>query len=345
MSHQPRSFELQVTLGEMPLADAFRLRLPASSSKQAVGALLDEVFSADEQLAADLASALDVEANPDLPEMYEELLDIFSQWRSGECTLRFFDGHGQEFGLADPVTEHLGVSGEQPAAQTGEATLWLVLEQTYDVLARFRDWGDGDGDLMRWLQQQTFLYFMDKHHYSPLISAADEADLGLSPTVEGLAEAGLVVASEALGAFELTVAGVEMVERMVLEAESDIDRFDVFSDVAVDPETEDVVFGAGEGADLRVQVYDSEGLDPVRAVFLLLLYDSTLDAFADTWREDILGEAFFNALLRPVVDHARIDDDLIGIVIESGYAHVEEAAEAAAELAFEREVQARIRTT
>ena len=307
-----------------------------------MGALLEEVFSAEEDTMADVTAALDVESNPDLPEMYEELLDIFSQWRSGDCTLRFFAARGRELHLADQVKAHLGILEERPAVETGEVTLWLVLEQTFDVLARFRDWGDGGGDLMRWLQQQTFLYFMDKHHYGLPIAPTDRADLGVSPIAGRLSAAGLIAGSDSSGAFELTGEGVELIARMVAEAESSIDRFDVFSDVVMDPDTEDVEFGTGAGADLRVQVYDSEGLDPVRTVFLLLLYDATLDAFVDTWREDILRESFFNGLLRPVLDRARVDDDLVGHVIESGYAHSEEVAEAAAERAFEREVQARI---
>ena len=59
---------------------------------------------------------------------------------------------------------------------------------------------------------------------------------------------------------------------MVVEAESYIDRFDLFSDTLLEPD-EEVEFGTGVGEDLRVQVYGSEGVDPVRAVFLLLLYD------------------------------------------------------------------------
>ena len=344
-SHKHDSFELHVTLGDMPLADAFRVRLPVTLSKLNIGSLVEEVFSTEEDTIADVASSLDVEANPDLPEMYEELLDIFSQWRSDDCTLRFFAVHGRELHLGDPVIEHLGIPGERPAAETGERALWLVVEQTFDVLARFHDWGDGGGDLMRWLQQQTLLYFMDKHQYSLPMAPTDAADLGLSPIAGRLTEAGFITGSDSSGAYELTGEGVELIGRMVAEAESSIDRFDVFNDVVVDEDTEDVEFGTGGGMDLRVQVYDSEGLDPLRTVFLLLLYDATLDTFVDTWREDILEESFFDGLLRPVLDRAWVDDDLVGHVIESGYAHIEEVAEAAAESAFERDVQARIHST
>ena len=93
-----------------------------------------------------------------------------------------------------------------------------------------------------------------------------------------------------------------------------------------------------------MQVYVSEGVDPVRAVFLLLLYDSTLDAYSETWQGEVQNEEFFNEFLRPVLDHARVGDELIGQVIESGYAHNEELAETAEERAFEQDVVRRVRS-
>jgi len=113
----------------------------------------------------------------------------------------------------------------------------------------------------------------------------------------------------------------------------------------VDLDSEEVEFGTGDGVDLRVQVYGSEGVDPVRAVFLLRLYDATLDTYIETWREEVHRAEFFNEVLRPVLDKARVEDDLVGLVIESGYAHMEEMAEEAAERAFEDDARRRISST
>ncbi|MCH8992126.1 MAG: hypothetical protein IIA44_10320 [Acidobacteria bacterium] len=75
-------------------------------------------------------------------------------------------------------------------------------------------------------------------------------------------------------------------------------------------------------------MYETEGMDPIRVVFLLQLYDSSLDAYSGSWRELIHTEEFFNAMLRPVLDSPRVDEDLMESIIESGYAHSEEMAEA-----------------
>ena len=339
------SFELRVTLGDMGLEDAFRLRLPPAMSRLTVGGLLDEVFSEEDAAQLRFLSALDIQANPDLPAMYEELLDIFAQWRRDDCTLRFFARHGPQVRLADRVEDHVNFRPSQSGEHAVDPTLDLAIEQTHDVLGRLADWGGGNGALMRWLQQRTFLYFMDKHRFRLSVDPSDKLSRGLLPIANELASRGLIAGSEESGVYEPTDEGGELIQRMVVEAESYIDRFDLFSDsdTLLEPD-EEVEFGTGIGEDLRVQVYGSEGVDPVRAVFLLLLYDSTLDAYGKTWQEAIHKEEFFNELLRAVLDHARVDDELIGLVIESGYAHSEELSEAEEERAFEQDVSRRVRS-
>ena len=327
----------------MGIDDAFRLRLPPAMSRLTIGGLLDEVFSEEDAAQLRFLSALDIQANPDLPAMYEELLDIFAQWRRDDCTLRFFASHGPEVRLADRVKDHLDFRPSQGGEHAVDATLDLTIEHTHDVLGRFADWGGGNGALMRWLQLRTFLYFVDKHRFRLSVDPSDELSRSLSPIAKELASKGLMAGSEESGVYEPTDEGEQLIQRMVVEAESYIDRFDLFSDTLLEPDDE-VEFGTGIGDDLRVQVYGSEGVDPVRAVFLLRLYDSTLDAYSETWREAIHEEEFFNDLLRPVLDHARVDDELIGLVIESGYAHSEELAEAADERAFEQDVSRRVRS-
>ena len=327
----------------MGLDDAFRLRLPPAMSRLTVGGLLDEVFSEEDAAQLRFLSALDTQANPDLPAIYDELLDIFAQWRRDDCTLRFFVRHGPQVRLEDRVADHLDLRPSRRGEPAVDPTLDLAIEQTHDVLGRFADWGGGNGALMKWLQRRTFLYFMDKHRFRLSVDPSDKLSRGLLPIANELASRGLIAGSEESGVYEPTDEGEERIQRMVEEAESYIDRFDVFSDTLLEPD-EEVEFGTGIGEDLRVQVYVSEGVDPVRAVFLLLLYDSTLDAYSETWQGEVQNEEFFNEFLRPVLDHARVDDELIGQVIESGYAHNEELAETAEERAFEQDVVRRVRS-
>ena len=339
------SLDLQVSLGDMDLEDAFLITVPPELRRLPLGDLLRDVFPEDEALQAETLAALDGGANPDLPDLYQELLDIFDQWRGGHCTLRFFANHGPQLELYQPVAQHLSqrLSFDLDRAEMGHPLLDLVIEQSYDVLAWFAEAGGDKAELMDWLRGSTLLYFIDKHRYQFGADSSEVLDRRLLPIACKLEADGFIDPNEESRSYEIADQGRQLLGQVIAETESYIDRFDVFSDVAHDPETQSIEFGTGRGEDLRVQVYESEGLDPIRVVFLLRLYDSTLDSYANAWREDVHREAFFDEILRPVLDHPRVDEELLEWIIESGYAHNEEAAEEDRERAFREEALRRVR--
>ena len=85
--------------------------------------------------------------------------------------------------------------------------------------------------------------------------------------------------------------------------------------------------GRRGGFDLRANVYDAEGLAPMRVVFLLRLYDGTLDDAAGEWRDAIHDEVFYDTLLMPALDRDTVDGETLDWLIEAGLAHAEEQAE------------------
>jgi hypothetical protein len=89
-------------------------------------------------------------------------------------------------------------------------------------------------------------------------------------------------------------------------------------------------------------VYEYEDLDPVRVVFLLRLYDGTFDEAFATWRESIHSERFFGEILSPITNGARIDDDMVEMVIEAGYNFAEVRFETATEVDSQEELLKRI---
>ena len=64
------------------------------------------------------SALLDTRRNPDLPEMYADILDVFADWRDVRCSLRMYRNHGPEIASADDLAPHLsGLSeGSQAAA-------------------------------------------------------------------------------------------------------------------------------------------------------------------------------------------------------------------------------------
>lgn len=337
--------ELRVTLGEMALEDAFSVTLPSSYGRLRVAEFIDQVFPPTPQSQAMIRRYFDLKANPDLPEMYGSLLEVFSTWRSGRCTLRLFANNGPEIELADDIRRHLLVRQPGAVADRSTALLDLVVEQAYSAMdyAVRKGYAESRRQLLEWLRSHTMLYFMTNHGHLTDAEPASEDDTRLLPIANALCRRGFLTPVRNKEAFALTRQGTQVMAGMMSEAASYVERFDVFKDVLYRSESQSVEFDTGRGDDLRAQVYEAEGLDPVRVVFLLRLYDSTLDDFASEWREAIHDEGFFDEMLTPVVDHATVGDSLLDWIIESGLAYVEEQGEESRRLARDREVLARAR--
>jgi hypothetical protein len=339
-----RPFELQISLGDMDLEDAFRVTLQADRAGCSVGELLDLVFPRDEQARSDLRATLDVADNPDLPAMYDSLLDTFQGWRDGVYALRLFANHGPEVAASEMVYDHLSL--RRAEGQDGATPLLdLVVDAPYDSL-RFlaqRGYCSSKEELLAWLQTRMLLYFMDKHQFRLELSPLEEINLALLPLAEQLRLEDIIAPSDETESFAITASGRRLISTMIAETESNIDRFDLFKDVRHDADAGLVEFNTGHGEDLRVDAYEAEGLDPVLTVFLLLMYDGTFEEFSDRWREAIHDDQLFNDLLSPVVDRVRAEEVDIEWIIENGYTHNEQREEAARDLGTQREILKRVR--
>ena len=330
-------------LSGMKPEDDLRVVLAPEYTGLHIGELLEAVFPEDEDAQSYVEEMLDVRENPDLPDIYDVLLDAFEEWRSGRCVLKLGTKAGSEVEPTDEVLRHLippcsGGHSDHPA-------LHLTMRQEYPALDHIvqREYWADRAELVEWLQSLTLLYFLDKHEFKLPAAPASETDRRLMPVAEVLQRKQLIATCEDAEHFEITPHGRDLIGNQIAETESYIDRFDVFKDVDYDVDTGSVQFGNGRGEDLRVQVFIAEGLDPVRAVFLLRLYDGTLDEFVSSWPRLIHETTFYDGILEPVMDHERVDDRLIGSTIESGYAHVEERDEDARETRSRREILERVR--
>ena len=114
--------------------------------------------------------------------------------------------------------------------------------------------------------------------------------------------------------------------QLIAEAESYVERYDLFSDVLPGAAPGSHRFGTGRGIDLRVPVYEAEGVDPLRAVFLLRIYDSSLEEAAGAdWQRAATDADFFRDILAPVTDHEDIDGEVLDAAIDDGFAMMEQA--------------------
>ena len=241
------------------------------------------------------------------------------------------------------------------AKQLPYPSLQIHIKQRYHAIefALQTDFWESKDKLLAWLQSLTFLYFLDKHEVAIPAPIPRGYGKGLTDTAADLRSRDLITeclndGSPNTQTFSITEEGRGLISRLLSETESYIDLYNHFKDTSfnlyddtpnehvLDPST--VAFDTGRGVDLRVQVFESEELDPIRTVFLLRLYDGTLDDYVSTWQGLLDDEVFFDAILEPVVNRCEVNEASIGQILESGYVYLEERVERARELASQQEI-------
>jgi hypothetical protein len=361
-------FEVRVSLTGMKPDDALCVALPPGLAGSTVSQLLAYTFPPEEEERHAVESLFDLRANPDLPEIYGVFLEAFEEWRGGRCTFLFSHGDGQDLDMAGLVSRQLELSSASAAATAKEdpslipppeggdgesplPRLHIWIEKQYHAIDYSTQMGlwETREELLEWLQSLTLLYFLDKHEVEVTEPLSGDSRPGLKVAVAALRSKGLIRSSESsecsggTRVFGITRKGRRFIGRLLAETESYIDRFDHFKDTEFDPDLDSVEFETGRGVDLRVQVFLAEGLDPIRTVFLLRLYDGSLDDSLSNWVSLIDDEAFFESILEPVVNRCHVDEAAIGQIVESGYGFLEEREERARELESQQEILRRVR--
>ena len=235
-------FVVRITLGEMPIEDGFWIALPNDLAPLSLRELFKRVFPTDRSLQQTFLQRLDVKGNPDLPEMYDALVEIFIREELGLCTVDTYVNHGPKLEDSAVVRRHL-TKFDNPSV------LDLVLEQRFsaiDYAVRREDFRDA-GEALTWMSSRVLLYFVGVLDYVLSTEPNDEVDAALLPIAQSLVEEGLVERPADSGTFEITELGVEALHEMTAEAENVIERYEVFADVLCDPESGECDFGTGAG--------------------------------------------------------------------------------------------------
>ncbi len=323
------SILLQVTLGTMPLDEAFTVYLPSDYARLTAAEFFDIAFSDGDAQQAKVRERLDLKGNPDLPDIYAGLLEIFEGWRGGRYALRFFTNNGPEVDLSHRVGSYLRMRHSR-SRRPSELVVWdLVVEQRPRSLdyAVERGYAESSAALLGWLQERSLLYAVGVGGYEAMARPASERHGALWSAAERLVDEGLLRAFSDRGALEVTGEGDDALAGMAAEAESHAESYGIFEDVLYDSESGVVEFGTGRGDDLRVQVYAAEGIDPPTAVFLVSLFGPELQGLSSGGAEWIAEQQHFEDILATVLDDRLLGEAEIEHVIESGLALKEERQE------------------
>ena len=305
----------------MPIEDGFWIALPDDLSPLSLRELFNHVFPSDPSLQQPLLQRLDVSGNPDLPDMYDALVEIFVREGLGLCTVDTYVNHGPKLDDSATVLQHLTTNDTPPV-------LDLVLEQRFSAIDYAVSRGDfvDQDEALGWMRSRVLLYFIGALDYVLPTEPVDEADTALLPIAQSLVEEGATERPADSGPFEITELGMEAIHEMTAEAENVIERYEVFGDVLYDPETGECDFDTGVGIDLRIPVYEAEALSAVRAVLLVELCDGEIARMDDDWRMAIHDREFFEALLLPVVERPLVDAEDLDAIIDAGFAFMENQA-------------------
>ena len=321
LAHDDTAFVLRITLGDMPIEDGFWIALPDEISSLSLRELFKRVFPSNPSLQQPFVERLDVSGNPDLPDMYVALVEIFAREELGLCSVETHVNHGPMLDNGSVVSLHLTKVDTLPV-------LDLVLEQRFSAIDYSicrGDFGDVD-EALTWMRSRVLLFFLGASDYALPTEPADDVDSSLVPDAQGLVEEGLVERADEIGRFELTELGQETIDSMISEAETVIERYEVFADVLYDAVAEEYEFGTGAGDDLRIPVYEEEGLSAARAVLLVELCDGEFGQMADDWRTVVQEREFFESLLLPVVERPLISPKDLDAIIDAGFEFMEQQA-------------------
>ncbi len=325
--------------------DFLLLEMPPEWRLLSVSQLLDLAFPADLDEQGKVAARFDLRANPDLPDIYAVFLAACDEWRDWRCALRVTASAGEEVELDERASSLIPSDVDGPV-------LSLHLRQEYRALeyaVRHGLWPSKD-ELLDWMRALTTLYFIDKHEVKllPLESEGGtmDAEGGASALRQALetlqAEGFIAVRTDATDteqtSFVIARAGRRFIASLLSETEELIDQFDHFKDTVIDAAVDMVEFDSGRGEDLRVEAFLAEGIDPVRAVFLLRLYDGYLDSRLGDWQDALEDEGFFEDILEPVVNRDGASRVEMELVIESGISLLEERQEQARREEAEQEI-------
>ena len=327
----PDRLELRITLGDMPDEDAFRIVVPSSMASTTIGDLLDGLFpdpehSDSEAEALQVIDMLDTRANPDLPEMYSDLAGMVAGWRAGTSRIDLKSSTGEPLSVSDAALPRFAARPPSLDSPPPIPVFHLILEHRLLPLDAYAQDGGSREDLLAWMRGCVLIYFVDKHHSRLSVEPVGKSDSHVLTVAGDLQAQGLLATSPTEEIYEITPAGRDYIGHLMRETESYIRNFDVFGDVIPGNGLRPTEFGTSRGMDLRVQVFDAEGIDAHRAVFLLRMYDGTLDSYETSWRSRIETEDFFDMLLEPALDASRVDEDALDRVLEAGYGSVRGSA-------------------
>lgn len=290
-------FDIRVTLGDDPLDHAFWVTVPGETERLTLRQLImHHLLGTSKEERDHIRASLDTDANPDLPELWLAVRRAFDDVQKGKATMRIHINKGPlDVNLDDPVMRHFSRAYSQSLG-LDYRLIDLVLEVT-DIPGLVLP-PEQRAQRMREFRALLLLYLMDRYQKEFTFEGHAFDQVGVEVVADWCVTQGWLdlsaktIGSAYKGVYVRTEEGNRVLREAVRETDNLIRAYDHFADVTVDEEPPR--FRTGRGEDLRLHVYRAEGLDPLRAAFLMNLENGYYDA---TWQQLFREEGWFNELL------------------------------------------------
>lgn len=149
------------------------------------------------------------------------------------------------------------------------------------------------------------LYFLHRLAIGTLVDVTKDLP-ELIDVIQTCEQEGLIEIDVKNASYKLTTKGTRTHDSYIEEAQTLIRRYDIFGDVDVDGAGQ-VHFETGLGQDVRVAVFEVEGIDPFRARFILGLNDKEWDALED-WEQLTTSESWYREIFAPIEQASTVDE-------------------------------------
>jgi len=317
---------IRITLGDMDLLDGFYMPLPAKASNLSIeDAIRKYIICESEEEKTALRRRLATEPNPDLLEIYDELVYIFQKDEDNEAILTYHINNGASgIQKTDYISMHQQICHTNSSPNDSYNLLDLVLEIniSFDPFSSLED--NQKYEMLQDYRRVFILYLMDKFDYQPEIASENEGTSNIGFIMDYLVSEDIGLA-QFDNEYSITPKGYALLNKVITEAEFCVDNYDLYGDVYI--KGDDIIqFNTGHGLNMIVPIFLGEGIDPYRALFVTALYLGNLDYLKSNLDMLFTQEPFIDVfrLLENPLTVEIVGEEILERVMKKGKMKVEE---------------------
>lgn len=324
--YEGTDFDLRITFGDDTLEQAFWVTVPGDAENLTLRELLRKHLLGETREDRErIRGSLDTDTNPDLPAMHLAIRRAFDDQERDKAKIAFHINKGPlNVSLDDPIRAHF--SRAYSARYDFDYRL-IDLVMVVTETPKLAIPPERQAELIRGFRLLLLLYLMDRYGKDFEFGSLSGDTASIEAAADwGVTKGLLDLSSKQVGrdykpVYSRTEAGRRTTVEAVRETDNLIKRYDQFADVTLDDPPR---FRTGRGEDLRIWVYQAEGIDPLRAAFLNNMETGYYD---QSWPEVFRSDDFFIELAKVTTVPCPVTPQKLDRIIRAGKAWADDNAD------------------